>query len=79
VHKPVEATKSCDINLGKSAVWAFVHKTREASFVDLHSEVQVLRVKRKPKLAKGDMHEILHENGTVGRVTCFLKKMSLLP
>jgi hypothetical protein len=37
-----------------------------------------LRDEREQKKPKGNIHEILHENGKVGKVTFFLK-MSLLP
>jgi hypothetical protein len=60
----VEATKDCDINLGKYAKRAQVHKIRETNFVDLlFKEIMKHWVFTK----------FLHENGKVGRVMFFLK------
>jgi hypothetical protein len=51
-----------------------VHKIRDTNFVDLFSnEMQSLCDEREQKKPKGTIHEILHENGKVGRVTFFLK------
>jgi hypothetical protein len=57
-----EATEGCDINQGKHAKQAQVHKIRETNFVDLHfKEIINLRVSTW----------FSHENSKVGRVTIF--------
>jgi ABC-type tungstate transport system permease subunit len=53
VKEQVEATESCDINISKFSTQAQVHKTREASFVNSYSEVQVY-ASRKTKYTKAE-------------------------